>query len=250
MRCDAENKIRIKYQRGVYALPHFHRSLELNFIIKGTCRICVGERERIFSAGEIAFVPSCFPHFVIAEAEAESVTLIVPCDSCKNFGTSNSSFLFFALDDVQYNEKLFSYIAEMEKYKNNAAVTSGFTNVILGMVAEKYPLLLEKNETDTRFISELAAYLESYYQEDLTLESVAAHFGFSKFYFSRIFNAFFHCNFKTYINRIRLRHIERDKKDSKNLTDAIISSGFGSLSAYYQFRKREAAKGSQDCFFR
>ena len=82
-------------------------------------------------------------------------------------------------------------------------------------------------------MAEVIRYVDEHYNEKLTLDGLAAHFGYSKYYFSRLFNRTFNCSLTSYVNSVRARAVD-EKHGSGKKTDIIIESGFGTLSSYYR----------------
>ncbi len=54
------------------------------------------------------------------------------------------------------------------------------------------------------FVDELLAYINENYAEDITLSSMAEHFGYSKYYFSRMFNAALGTSLTDYVSAVRM----------------------------------------------
>ena len=111
-------------------------------------------------------------------------------------------------------------------------VVRAYTDLILGLIAEKYePAKVGGGNND--LMAEVIRYVDEHYNEKLTLDGLAAHFGYSKYYFSRLFNRTFNCSLTSYVNSVRARAVD-EKHGSGKKTDIIIESGFGTLSSYYR----------------
>ncbi|MBQ9768337.1 MAG: helix-turn-helix transcriptional regulator [Lachnospiraceae bacterium] len=82
-------------------------------------------------------------------------------------------------------------------------------------------------------------YIEHYYMEDITLETVAAKIGFSKFHFSRLFRQFTDTSFYDYLCLRRLKAAEILLLDpSLPITEVALQSGFSSISTFNRVFKK------------
>lgn len=96
----------------------------------------------------------------------------------------------------------------------------------------------EKDKGDTNsaenrdeFIMDgIAEYIETNYKEDLTRNKLASMTGMNKYKFSRDFKKRFGQNFRSYLNRIRIKNAAELLKDTHlNITDIALSVGYGSI---------------------
>jgi len=80
---------------------------------------------------------------------------------------------------------------------------------------------------------EIARYIESHADEPLTLAKLASQAGLSPSRFQRIFKEAFSVSPKVYQDAIRMRQFKQSLKEGSSVTDAIFSSGYGSISRIY-----------------
>lgn len=80
---------------------------------------------------------------------------------------------------------------------------------------------------------EIARYIEEHADERLTLASLADRAGLSPSRLQRVFKDAFGISPKAYQDAVRMRHFKQSLKDGDSVTDAIFSSGFGSVSRVY-----------------
>ncbi len=87
-------------------------------------------------------------------------------------------------------------------------------------------------------ISDLLDYIDVHYTESLNLENMAAHVGFSKFYFSRLFKQYTGFTFNDYLNYRRLKAAEELLADPGiSITEVALRSGFSSISSFNRLFK-------------
>ncbi len=80
---------------------------------------------------------------------------------------------------------------------------------------------------------ETARYIESHADEPLTLTKLADRAELSASRLQRIFKEAFGVSPKVYQDAVRMRQFKQSLKDGGSVTDAIFSSGYGSISRVY-----------------
>ena len=84
----------------------------------------------------------------------------------------------------------------------------------------------------TRLV-EIASHIEKHADEKLTLSKLAALVGLSSSRLQRIFKEAFGISPKAYQDAVRFRHYKYSLQQGGGVTDAILSSGYGSISRVY-----------------
>ena len=80
---------------------------------------------------------------------------------------------------------------------------------------------------------------EAYLDPHLTLQDVADRSGYNRTYISGLVKSEYG-SFFSYINNLRIRHVDNYQKDNPSATmqEAVEASGFNSRQAYYGVKKR------------
>ncbi len=92
---------------------------------------------------------------------------------------------------------------------------------------------IDKQQEYKAIFARVAQYIDRHYAEPLCIEDVAAHFGLSKYYFSRLFNKYLHCPFNEFLTLRRLKAAETMlMQPDMTIADIAYSSGFGSNSSF------------------
>ena len=84
----------------------------------------------------------------------------------------------------------------------------------------------------------VARFIEAHAEERLTLRDLAAQAGLSPSRLQRVFKAEFGVSPKAYQDAMRLKRLKAALKDGDDVTGAIFSAGYGSLSRVYGERVR------------
>ena len=108
-----------------------------------------------------------------------------------------------------------------------------------GHVCEKFTGVArsKQREYTERFIA-VCNYINDHCSEDLTLDQISDHAGFSKFHFSRLFKEFTGVTCFDYLNRCRVLYAQGLLTDpSLPVTEVSMRSGFNSLATFNRIFK-------------
>ena len=85
---------------------------------------------------------------------------------------------------------------------------------------------------------DVCSYINDHCTEELTLDTVAARAGFSKYHFTRLFKQFTNVSFYKYLNQKRIENAERLLTNPQmSVTEVSLASGFSSLSSFIRMFK-------------
>jgi len=87
--------------------------------------------------------------------------------------------------------------------------------------------------TRTQKLIEVARYIEAHIEDKITLSQLGGIADLSPSRLQRVFKEVFGISPKQYQNAVRMRHFKSSLKEGGAVTDAIYSSGFGSISRIY-----------------
>ena len=217
--------------------PHFHQSIEIGYVLKGMSEMSIGNKSMVVSEGQIFFVPPYVNHYSLSEKGFQFVMLIIPKKYYEDFQNEMGDKTYSFLLDVEKNKPIRTVLETLrDDIENlNELMRKAYANMVLGLISRTYePEEIQNNHKDISL--EIIHYIDMHHTEKITLDSISQHFGYSKYYFSRLFNRLFHCTLNNYINAVRLRAIE-EMQGEENKTRKITEAGFNSLSSYYRARK-------------
>ena len=230
----------------VATYPHFHDSIELVLCIKGTCCICINGKENLLEEGEGAFIDRFDVHFYRYFPESEYYVLLI-----------SEKYLD---DDNGFNKKrLPEFLPKCEKYgeikrlfddmyrlydPNNDVIKKGIVNIVSGIMASYYPLVERKSDGEARILVDALLYINENFKSNITLEEISIKLGYSKNYFSFLFNKFTGMNLREYINRKRVSEFERLKATNPSVPTYILAeeSGFSNSKTFYRAYKKYKEK--------
>ena len=235
---DKETRVHISPDKVNNCSMHFHNQVEIIAVQTSQQLVQINNEQTILHAGEMAVADSFDVHSY-TYCDAVSTVLIIPdayLHEYKLYKQDMSLRSHFIRDKKVYDAcfPLLKQIAE----EKNTLLQRGLIDVLLGRIVSAVGLVHapQSSRQDVALIHDILTYIEKHYAENITLQSVAATFSYSSSHFSRLFNAFFHCNIKDYINTVRLRKFFelREASPDKSLIELILESGFSSVPTFYR----------------
>ena len=217
--------------------PHFHRCIEIIYFLEGGAKISVNDNVFQIAQDEIFFSRKCTPHSIEYD-KSSTVLLIIPPKFSSDF-----EFIFqdtsipSHLNDAEFNKTLKEYFLHLSKnIENSDMIVKGFVNIIIGKLFGHYPKVKIENPSNIDVIIDVLNYIDKHYKEEITLDNISKHFGYNKYYFSRLFNVTIGQSLTNYINGIRISNllIQARKEDKTNLSKLILDFGFESFSTFYR----------------
>lgn len=234
---DVVHDLNCKY-RGIKNIHvHFHQAIEITCILSGEVDFYIDGKCKRLQSGDVAFAPPYSVHYAKSDCAVEGVVLIIPKLYFDEFIKFTGGATYSFLTDKKKNKDIITIVrAIADRGEDMPSVLSkGYANVVLGLILDRYEPEKSAN-TNQNLVMQIIKYLDEHYRENITLEQISAHFGYSKYYFSRLFNRLFSCNLNTYVNSLRMRAVDSDKS-GENKSKVIEDAGFSSLSSYYRCKK-------------
>ncbi len=237
---DRQNEIALLCRDYATWPAHFHRQVEILFVKHGDVDITVNDMSYELSDGDISFADSFDMHHYVNEKNADFLfhTIIIPPKYTQTFH-NETKFMAITnpvIRDRALCEECIGIMTEMEKHRDNHFLLQAYVNVILGKMLERFVLKERVKARDNDLMCMLLQYVNEHLSEQLSLNGVSEHFGFSPTHFSRIFRNTFKCRFKDYITALRLERLEakiRENPDQK-IASAIYDCGFSSIQTFYR----------------
>ncbi len=192
---------------------HFHSSYEVHAAVKGGVHILVEEQDVFLQAGDVAILPSGAVHYVFADADAFRVSYrfkIAPasdgelymvfraaCDSIRNV---------CVLTDTGIYEKYLLPAAENYKGGKPSFCVSELLflatyELVAAMISTPKQ---EETVAETLLAENIEEFLNSTYNEDVSLSALAAYLHFSTRHTERVLDKLFGMSFGEMLTKKRL----------------------------------------------
>ena len=228
---------------------HWHTSIEIFAVMEGHLEFFMNKEEYPLKAGEQLIINSNEIHSIHAAERNKTVVLQIPLKQFENYFTAQR-FIRFRSQDAEADGKLASLIKKL--YKVYTARDTGYEfgtmslfYEIMYMLVKNYRLT-EAHEKEIRHsrkldtLSKITTYMREHYKEDLKLSDLAATFGYSDAYLSRMFQKYAKINYKTYLQDIRMAYAYRDLMNTdRTISQIALDNGFCSSRGFSgEFQKR------------
>lgn len=215
---------------------HFHRAVEFLYVIEGEKTARLNGKEYLLVPRQMIVCPPYAVHIFPPCPKSVQFVAAIPADSCKRFEEfcETHSAESPAINDD--NGKIFRLISELQT-ADSKVLFEGITGHILGLYMQKAAFIPVSRTTDKSAVQSIAEYIDLHYAEPITLQTLAAKFGYSPNYFSALFKKYFMTGIPQYVNSVRVQKSLKLLKTQK-ISAVYFSVGFQSPQQYFlAFRK-------------
>lgn len=231
---------------------HWHRSVEIFLVLEGELEFFFNNSRRLLKAeskGSFVIVNSNEIHSIEAPEPNTTIVVQIPIHCFAGY-LREDDYAVFAKQSESDNQKLIRLIVRMfqeyqqKQFAYELKVHSLFLELLYLLVTEF--MKAEENQNNIRQkrhldkLSRITSYMKKHYHEEITLESVAAEFGFSPTYLSRMFQKYASVSYKTYLLNLRTEYGQREMMNTDHsLNDVALNNGFPNSRAFAKaFSKR------------
>lgn len=240
---DDADYFRCVVMQNVQVPAHFHESLEFLFVTDGELRMILDGVEYVAKAGDILFVSGFVLHYT-SEREKNRLVSIVFGQTFKNVFEKEFGKEFPPLlqNVGEPTDEIFRFVEDCAaRFSSfNFCEKHGFANMLLGLLAHTYPLERKDRKLSEKLVVDILRYLDERFEENITVETVAEKFGYSKNYLSMLFNKYTGMRFDDYVNRLRvIQAMKRlEEKGRANVSDIVFECGFNSMNTFYRAKRK------------
>lgn len=214
---------------------HYHGSTEMIFVKEGRVKVVVNGHEKLLTRGEIAVFHRFEIHYICGESGSDIYVLIFT-DSFLPKNLQQQKLSNF-LPTCPQTPSFFALLDWFDGVRKTAtlAMQQSFVGLIVGALCNVYPTEAYE-KTDAQGFVQILSFIENNYAEPLTLDSLAERFGYTRNYFSMLFNKYTGMHLRKYLNRMRVEHVIQMHKEHPDtaIGQIAISCGFNSLSTFYR----------------
>ena len=221
------------YDRHNNCLPHFHAGIELVYVLEGSFSATLNGQSMVVHEGEM-LVNNCYSVHTYASDKCYSIVTIIPLGvvpSIQKLLTSNRFRNHIIADDVHASLEFF--MRTMADNPENAVLQKGVSYSLLGYLMGRIPLDPVHSSDQADVICSILNYLNDNFSQRLTVEHVAAKFGYSRSRFSHLFKSTVGYSLPQYLNMLRCRSVcEAMLSSNVPVVDLAISAGFNNAHTF------------------
>ena len=226
-----------KYNACFYTMQgfdfHFHKNLEIIYVIKGGVNCNINGKAGTLATGEFGI---CLPyeiHSYAPEPESEYWVAVFSEDYVHAFvklikGREGKDFRFICSESVR------NYVFEnlIACKKTSPMTLKSCLYALCGEYLDSVELV-EKNKGKMQMMAEITEYISEHHTENISLSDVAELLGYDYHYVSRYFHNTFNMSFNGFLNSYRIETALRlIEAGDKKLLDVALGSGFQSVRTF------------------
>ncbi len=230
-----ENEFFITKKDALAFAAHFHSSIEIVYILKGSAHAFSAGCECTLQTGDFFITfPNCIHYYDNCSDDISVFIAIVPYAAFPEYRREFSEMMPKSpkIEKVSSNAvELFEKIISAEgEYKEK--IIKAYLSAMIGIILEKTELV-KASETDNTAVQSIIKYCRENYMNNITLNDVSKALHISKSRISHIFSEKLHMSFRTFINVFRLNDAERLLKNRElSVTEIVLQSGFESVRTF------------------
>lgn len=217
---------------------HFHNNTEILFVNKGLMKVIINGKEAILGEKDIVVSNGFDVHYYLGDSDCEVYVLVF--GDVYNYDKKHSFENFLLKRDG--TEDIFNFLEYFYAHSSDASfeLRVGFVTFLHGLLEKYFPDKILNTERVQGNFSKILSFVQENSDRDIKIEEVAQTFGYSKNYFSVLFNKITNMSFRDYLNRIRLEKMQELLKndDQISVCAAALACGFNSLNTYYRAKKK------------
>lgn len=226
------------YRIGITdAEEHFHMALEVQYCFEGTFHALIDDKNYIIEPGQLLLIPPLQVHTLSSDKGNRVLSVVFPTEY-------SDIFLKFLGDNI-LESPLYQRGAGIDQIAQllygvlnaNELTKKGIYFFTLGRLIELGRLLPKKEKNMSDFALRALSYIQKNYMRNITLNDAANALGYSRCYFSSMFNKRFHSSFSSYLNSVRISH-SLPLLNETSISAAYETVGFNSAQSYYKNFKR------------
>ena len=235
----------VKKYRNVPFLINKHVDLELLFVREGEIEMHLDDAVFGASHGNIVVANSNVLHNIIPVTESVKYEcMIIDRDFCEKYGfLLEHNHIQEIIDERELFERI-DRIKDVVLRQDDVYRVAEVTAEVLQLLAVlfgRYSISVNGgSEYGSRVMLEKGLeYIHEHFREQIDVEMIARHAGYSKFYFCRKFKEITGCTVNTYVNMRRISYAkELLMNGNRSVYEVATECGFNNLAYFSQiFRK-------------
>lgn len=231
---------------------HWHRELEIVYIIKGALDVNLNGDIFTVRDDELYFVNSQEIHKTDTPENIEEnyyIVILLSYDFLKSYYPNLDNIVF----NLQHNEsaqiKIKNVIKEMIPLAENPPEYAELS--MLGLLAQIYRTLLtdciesklgsvtNTNLPNNSYAKKAIEYIENHYKDDITLSTISAYIGLTPTYFANAFKKITNTSFMHFLNVVRLDKALSDMiRNDVSAKEAAENNGFSNVKSMISYCKK------------
>lgn len=212
--------------------PHFHKSLELVYVIKGSLKCYSNGNEYLLKQGDFGL---CLP-YDIHSYEPDTGALYWVCVFSEDYVHDFSKMIRDKAGDFKFNCN-----SSVTRFVTDSLINSNepsrlLIKASLYAVCDEYSKsvnLSDKNKRISENIALITDYVKNNHTKDIKLSDIGKLLGYDYHYVSRYFHLVFKMSFSEFLTLYRLETaVNLMEQSNKKIVEIAFESGFQSVRSF------------------
>ena len=253
-----------KNENTLASFPHFHKEVEIIYVKKGCVNIAYQNEMMVLDESEIIIFPSGATHAFLSSPD--SVRYVYQFDLAifdeKLLDVSQLELIQLfdhaQVDSKNWSDELVQTVSDLldKLFQTTLVPTISIHYLQLGYLIQLMGIFLEqlpqettekiaghhaelKYKEDLVLLNQIFSYIETHFQEDITLDAISALVGFSPYYFTRFFKKHIGQTFIQFLSDYRLEQARYILSQERLPMVAVAEkSGFSSVKTFHHVFKK------------
>ena len=233
---------------------HWHKELEINYILDGQCDYYIDGKHYTAKKGDIIIINSESIHRAVPKItrvieNRMAYTLLINYEFIKNLipDLDESMFIIEKIKDLSSIKICIEEILKHYKYDKTQYKYIAISGLVQKLIYELCINDAKQNKSSVvltgkkniQKIKEVLDYIANNYREQLKQEDLAKYFYFSREYFSRFFKKYTGTTFREYITIYRLQKaIQRMMECDDSMVNIALDTGFSDTRQFIKHFKK------------
>ena len=236
-------------KKNRFVIDHWHNELEIIYLHNTKCKIYTDGQMTEVKEGEVFLINSRKSHAIYREEDEsypykKSLSITVDWDYLKQMNPEIDNLQFDIAKNTLDEEHVKNIILKIYHIYDGTLFPFYYLKVNSLLDELLYLLFTEctekknivevvKSQKYYERMSNILEYMKEHYNEDLSIELVAAEFGFSREHLSRNFKQYIGETFGSHLSMIRLEQAQKDLVDTDYpIFQIAVNHGFSNVRAY------------------
>ncbi|WP_033795928.1 GH39 family glycosyl hydrolase [Bacillus pseudomycoides] len=230
-----------------YVPSHWHNSVEIIFVLRGTVEVRLSHEKRTLSEGDVLLINQCHVHEVIGLDRNIIATFLIPFSYLKEKIARADEISFdcysgdkerrHALDLVR---RLLAEMVQLMYQKGDAYEIDMQIRMleVLSILLKQFKVSASAGIMNEKYMERMLriiTYIEDHYKEPITLQAIAEREFLSIPYLSKFFSDNIGLNFQSYLTSIRLKYTVEELLHNGEIpiADIALKHGFPNAKSFY-----------------
>lgn len=228
-------------------LPHWHENIEILYVVQGTINVLEDAASITAQKDEMIIINSNNVHYIqTLTEESKYYCLIIDRRFCEEIGLDTGEIVFQRLiadkavaDKYNVIKEEFGLQKALYKAKIKAAIMDLVICLYRDYTLSESPLSKELETGKIEIIKKAIRYIQSNYDQNISIADISDQAGVSKYYFCRIFKEITGYTTVRYLNILRCTNAKKLLQSGKHsVEEAALLCGFDNLSYFSKTYKK------------